>query len=358
MNIKKRVENVILVTLDGVRTQEMFGGLDFDLLKQLWQSKFPNSRVETSELYNMYWAHTEQQRREKLMPWFWTEFMTNHGAIIGDRNKGSVMTLSNRFRFSYPGYSEILTGCAYDDVINSNDFGQNIFQTICEYIKEHFKLDKTQVAVFASWNTLAKIAEKEMGAVTTNAGPASYTLVSDPLVPTLNDLQFHTKTPFPDLRHDIYTFHFAMNHLKSFRPKFLFLGLGETDDWAHENRYDLYLDALKRTDGYLKQLFDFVQSNEHYKDKTAILITTDHGRGDSIADWHDHESDIEGAQYVWLAIYSPYSKLRGNQVQSQNGDKGFTQIKSSQIAATILNMLGIDHNMYNAKVGDPLQAFL
>jgi hypothetical protein len=70
---------------------------------------------------------------------------------------GSVAQVANKFRFSYPGYSELLTGTP-QDAINTNDFGQNVFPTICEFIKEKFELNHNQVAVFASWRNLKDVS--------------------------------------------------------------------------------------------------------------------------------------------------------------------------------------------------------
>ena len=91
----------------------------------------------------------------------------------------------------------------------------------------------------------------------------------------------------------------------------LYLSLGETDDWAHDNRYDRVIEALARTDEYLRQLYDFIQGNKRYRGKTTIIITTDHGRGNSITDWKDHGEKVPESQYGWLAVVSPISPLRG-----------------------------------------------
>jgi hypothetical protein len=77
-----------------------------------------------------------------------------------------------------------------------------------------------------------------VGSITCNAGTCYYPH-SDPLIQQLNELQFHTTIPFPDLRHDVYTFKFSLAHMKAYKPKFLYIAFGETDDWAHEKRYDL-----------------------------------------------------------------------------------------------------------------------
>jgi hypothetical protein len=47
---------------------------------------------------------------------------------------------------------------------------------------------------------------------------------------------------------------FAMDHPARHRPRVLYPGLGETDDWAHDGRYDRVLEAFARRDEYLKQL--------------------------------------------------------------------------------------------------------
>src|SRR5262245_21355149 len=112
------VQSVVLVTLDGVRTQEVFGGLDIEVLKS---SLKKDARVEDTVSYARYWASTPAERRLRLMPFFWGTLMKEFGSVYGNAALGSRAMVSNRHRFSYPGYSEILTGEAHDDVINSND---------------------------------------------------------------------------------------------------------------------------------------------------------------------------------------------------------------------------------------------
>jgi hypothetical protein len=351
--MESRSENVILVVLDGVRTQEMFGGLDKNLVTQIMHEAHPNQKVEDQPFYKKYWAETVEERRQKVMPWFWSEFLKNYGCIVGDRQNGSVAQVANKFRFSYPGYSELLTGTP-QDAINTNDFGQNVFPTICEYIKERFQLDYNQVAVFASWRNLKDVAERKKGTVITNAGYDHYDH-SDPLVRYLSDMQFKTLTPFKDVRHDSFTHRFALTHLNSHKPKFMFLGYGEPDDWAHHNRYDLYLESLNQIDHYLKELWEFITSDPHYAGKTSLIITTDHGRGETLADWHNHDFDIEGAQYVWMAFGSPSLSHRGNILPATSSEKH--EWRSNQVAATLLELLGVPHTDFSDTMGKPIDLF-
>ena len=93
-----------------------------------------------------------------------------------------------------------------------------------------------------------------------------------------------------------YKFRFAMDHLRRARPRVVYLALGETDDWAHDGRYDRVLETYARTDGYLRELWTWLQADPEYRGRTHILITTDHGRGHTAKDWRDHGAKVEGAQ--------------------------------------------------------------
>src|SRR5262245_32715465 len=95
---------VVLITLDGARTQEIFGGLDAAVLKSTLKE---DQKIEDSPLYKRFWAPTPEERRRKILPFFWT-LVTEQGAIAGNRALGSSVKLRNRLWFSYPGYAEIL----------------------------------------------------------------------------------------------------------------------------------------------------------------------------------------------------------------------------------------------------------
>src|SRR5689334_21883397 len=77
---QRKTENVILITLDGARLQEIFGGLDRELYKKI------DEEAEKKSAYKNYTAETDRERREKLMPFFWQVWMKNYGSIAGNRN--------------------------------------------------------------------------------------------------------------------------------------------------------------------------------------------------------------------------------------------------------------------------------
>lgn len=337
---QNKTENVIIITLDGARNQEVFGGLDLEILKSV--SKNP----EKTSVYQKYFAETPQARREKLMPFFWKTLMKDYGSIAGNRNLKSVVNTTNQMFFSYPGYSEILTGQAHDDIINSNNFGQNPFPSVLDFLQKKMNLGFNQVASFASWDVMNRIATHKPESFLINAGYEKYQS-SNKVLTEISEKQFQTLSPWNSVRHDFYTHKLALEHIKIFRPRVVHIGFGETDDWAHDKNYERVLDSLNLTDSHLKELWDFLQSHPQYRNKTSIIITVDHGRGNTTKDWHDHGQDVAEAQYIWMAFISPNIKLRGEWKDSEI-------IYQNQVAATISKFPNFDYSEQNPNAGKPI----
>ena len=335
-------DNVILITLDGARIEEMFGGMQLGILQSTLRE---GQKVEDSPVYRRFWAETPQARREKLMPFFWKTLMAEHGSIAGNPELGSTVRLTNRHRFSYPGYSEILLGEPHDEVINSNDPNRNPYTTVLEAMREHLRLGPEGVVTVGSWANFNAIVEHTEGATFVNAGQEALSGSDHQL---LNTLQSETSIPWDDMRHDAFTFRVAMAQLASSRPRVLYLALGETDDWAHDGRYDRVLEAYARSDAYLAQLWNWLASQSQYKGRTHLLITTDHGRGRTAKDWRDHGAKVEGAQDVWMAFASPSMARRGEW-------KAHAPLTTSQVAATMASWVGLDWNQMRPHAGKPIR---
>ncbi len=162
-----KTRNIVLVTADGLRWQDLFGGLDESLMNDKRAGTTSESAKAVRE---KYWRSTPEARREALAPFFWKE-LAPHGVVLGNVKKGSSVKVTNAFRVSYPGYSEILTGRAQDDLIKGNTPIQNPSPTILEVVREKLKLKRTEVALIGTWDTFRVIGEHTPGSVTINAGP-------------------------------------------------------------------------------------------------------------------------------------------------------------------------------------------
>lgn len=334
---------IVLVTLDGARIEEVFGGLDLEIVKAGLK---PNQRLEDQPLYKRFWAPTPEERRAKLMPFFWGTLIREHGSAAGNPAKGSRVHLTNGHWFSYPGYSEILVGRAHDDTIKSNEPLRNPYPTVLEYLKTNAGLTNDQVAAFASWDVFNAIVEHTEGSLTVNAGFEAFDSPNEE-VRRQSRLQFETPTPWDSVRHDAYTFRFAMDHVARHKPRVLYLALGETDDWAHDGRYDRVLETYRRTDEYLKTLWTWLQSQPEYRGRTHMLITTDHGRGRTPKDWRDHGKDVAGASETWMAFVSPSMSRRGEW-------SGQPSIATAQTAATLIKWMGGDWKAFDPAAAPPV----
>jgi hypothetical protein len=281
------------------------------------------------------------------MPFFWNTLVREAGFVAGNRRRGSSVTLTNGHRFSYPGYAEILLGEAHDDSIKSNDPLRNPYVTVLEELRSRLSLTSAQVAAFTSWDVFNAIAEHQEGALTVNAGYEAFDS-RDPEAQRLSTLQFATPTPWNSVRHDVYTFRLAMAHLESARPRVLYIALGETDDWAHDGRYDRVLETYARTDGFLQELWTWLQSDPEYRDRTMVLVTTDHGRGHDVKEWRNHGATVEGAQDVWIAIAAPGVRQHGEW-------HDHPPLHTNQVAATMAAWMGVDWNALRSSAGRAIE---
>lgn len=337
----QNVENVFLITLDGLRWQELFAGADSVIIND---SRFVKEVEATNK---KYYRSTANDRRQALMPWFWTELIKK-GFVLGNRQTENFVNVTNQHWFSYPGYNEILTGKA-DPNINSNEKIENTNVTVLELVNQQPEFGG-MVAAFGSWDVFPYIINEARSKVYVNAGfePANQGVLTEREL-FLNELQEVTPSPWSSVRLDVFTHYLAKEYIKKNLPRVVYLAYGETDDFAHDGDYDQYLDAANRTDGFIKDWWEFCQSHPKYQDKTAFIITTDHGRGAiKKGEWTSHGSSIVGADAIWVAVF-------GQGVPALGEVKSKGQWYQNQIAASLLELLGIDSNLLSKGAGSPIK---
>src|SRR4051812_21634441 len=86
---RPRTENVIIVTLDGFRVQEFFGGAD----ETLMDKNFGGVK-DLVALKAHYWRNTPEERRAAVLPFLWGT-VAKQGQIFGDRSRKSAARLTN-----------------------------------------------------------------------------------------------------------------------------------------------------------------------------------------------------------------------------------------------------------------------
>ncbi len=322
-------ENIIIITTDGLRWQEVFTGMDSAIANN---KKF--NQGDSAVIYERYWAVNPLERRKKLMPFLWST-MEKNGQIYGNRNYGNKIDNANPYWFSYPGYNEIFTGYP-DTLINSNSYPPNPNTTLLEFLNKQSKY-KNKVAAFGAWDAFDRILNQERGKFPVYSafdllGGTNPTTTEK----TINSLAKDSYKPFGEEEVlDVFTHYGAMNYMQTKKPKVLYISYGETDEWAHLGHYKDYLMAATMVDKWIQDIWNYVQSHPPYKNKTAIFISTDHGRGDAKKDeWTSHNNKIKDCNQVWMAAMGPGIIPKGEVKTSQ-------QFYQKQFAQTMAAILGL-----------------
>lgn len=321
-----RTRNVVLIVTDGLRWQEVFSGAERALIG-------PAGGVgDTTTLLREFWRESAEERRTALLPFFWNT-IAKEGQILGNPSKKSAGTVTNGLKFSYPGYNEMILGAA-DSRINSNSYGPNPNITVFEWLngKETYK---GRVAVLATWGAFRDIFNAQRSGVDVRAGwTPPFPSPRGERQPLINDLFRTTTRLWGDNAFDVLTHQTLLEYVRTVTPRVLFVGYGETDEWAHAGRYDLTLRTARQVDAFIAELWTTMQSMPAYRGTTTFIITTDHGRGDGPVNWKRHGEDVVGAEAIWMAILGPDTAPLGDVA-----DTPFTQ---SQIATTLAALLGED----------------
>jgi Type I phosphodiesterase / nucleotide pyrophosphatase len=323
VNPRLITQNIFIITTDGFRWQEIFNGADSTLINN------EDYTPDTGTVKALYWAPDQEERRKKLMPFLWNIINTK-GQLYGNRFFNNKVNNANAYSKSYPGYNEIFTGNT-DFTISSNAKSPNPNENILEYLNQQDAF-RGKVAVFTSWDVFPYILNTGRSQLIINSGYAE-TEANSVQQQMINKVQEEAVDNKTNTRYDELTFLTAKEYVRLHRPRVVYLGLGETDEFAHQGRYDLYLEQANQVDKMIAELWHWVQTTPGYKDNTTFIITTDHGRGSRSSKWASHGDFIKGSSQTWLAVMGPGIPPLGEM-------KNEEQIYQKQIAQTIAHLVG------------------
>lgn len=251
--IKEPPPNVIIITIDGVRWQDIFSGKD------------PSGNAINSE-----------KNYPNLYFWF-----IKNGITFGNF---SEVRVSGPAHISLPGYLEIMRGYPTLDCL-SNECDKNIKPTLVNQFNSS--------AVFSSWETIDHVVDNtpvmSTGRNYTNDKYNALKLIHNKNYPVVWDNE--------NYRPDYYTVEAVYNYLENNKPEFLWVSLGDTDEYAHAGNYDGYVYSLKFADHFIGQFISKIRKTEYGKN-AVIIVTVDHGRSN---DWRSHGWDPESAR-TWIMI--------------------------------------------------------
>lgn len=261
------VDAVVVVAVDGVRWQDVFHGVDAELL--------PKESRPTAMAPSV----------PNLMRWF-----RDDGVLIGDAARGDDVEASGPEYVSLPGYEEILSGrpptCRDNRCLEA---GQ---PTLFDELRGH------SAVLVSSWELIPRVAAHGPLVASAGRGAAHPSLAEGALGRLAAEGSRAAPWPGGDgYRPDAHTASLALETFDVIRPRFLFVGLGDTDEHAHHGDYLGYLSALRVADAFIGALVAKASQREAQGERIAIFVTTDHGRA---ANFRDHGGAYPESRRVWL----------------------------------------------------------
>ncbi|HEX3769883.1 MAG TPA: alkaline phosphatase family protein [Polyangiaceae bacterium] len=278
---------VILVVLDGVRWQEVFEGADRSLT-----GGWP---CDARSLFPYLYAALDAR-----------------GAAIGAPGHGTISASGPNY-VSLPGYTEIFGGKAPESCQDNACSGAS-GATLVDAMRDRAARNE-DVAVIASWGPIARAATHSAGRIALSTGREHVTderaFTTEPGLREAMDRGAQAG-PWPGhdtFRPDRYTADIALRYLAVHAPDFLFVGLGEPDEFAHTGDYLGYLGALRAADTFFGQLFATLEGMGDRGRRTLVVVTADHGRG--ARDYRDHGRALPDSGRVWLMAIGGPVRARG-----------------------------------------------
>lgn len=317
---------VVVVALDGARFREIFSGVDPELARRAGTGLALESAAQ-------------------LMPNL-HRLMSVDGAALGAPEHGAPISASGPDFVSLPGYSEIFTGRRTTGCGNNSCQGTSALSIVDELAEAPQRARKS--AVITSWPDIAKVAAKSPRVAVSagkHAGTTRWRLEREGALGSAVR-RGESEPPWPghgDFRRDRYTAELALAYLRAEQPSFLFVGLGETDEFAHQGNYAGYLAALHEADRYIGELSAVLAASARAGVRTALFVTADHGRA---ATFRDHGQPYPESARVWLVA-------SGSAVEA----RGFVAAKAARhladIAPTVRTLFGLPADRHQS-AGFPL----
>ena len=134
---------------------------------------------------------------------------------------------------------------------------------------------------------------------------------------------------------DELTFFVTKEVMREFAPHLMLVNSWDMDA-AHWGAYSLYLQAVTKTDRLCGMLWEEVQSNPAYKDKTTLLIVPELGRDgdqDTANRFLNHRSGDPSCHSVWLVAL-------GAGLEQGETDRPISHVDIAATAVAILDVGG------------------
>lgn len=144
-------------------------------------------------------------------------------------------------------------------------------------------------------------------------------------------------------REDSTTFMKAKNIFITDHPRLMLINFKQPDMAGHMNDSAAYLQGIVDTDNYIYQLWQQLQTDVFYRDKTTLIVTNDHGRHTAghLDGFVSHTDNCEGCKHIEFFGIGP--DFKENYICNQPHDQ-------IDIAATVAELMGVYMPTSNGRV--------
>jgi predicted AlkP superfamily pyrophosphatase or phosphodiesterase len=138
---------------------------------------------------------------------------------------------------------------------------------------------------------------------------------------------------FTGYRNDSVTLVHTLNTIESKHPRLLLINFKEPDFSGHLADSLSYIEGIKATDIYVNLIWEKLQADTFYKDKTTLIVTNDHGRHlNGIANgFVSHGDNCVGCRHIEFFAIGP--DFKSNFICN-------TSYQQIDISTTIATLLG------------------
>lgn len=251
-----RTEHVIILVIDGLRYQDAFFADTEDHLPNINGSL----RAEGT---------------------FFTDFY-NHG-ITG----------------TTAGHTAMLTG-VYQPTRNNEPDRANVFMLNPSIFEYYIKMREQQgipieTARQTAWQIYGK--RRECGTMAAS------------IHPQYGD-KYRSNILFPDSQdyahQDMRAFDAMMETFDNEHPDIMLVNLAQVDEQGHLGTWEDYEYSFRKADEIVESIWRKIQSDEDYRDKTTLMVLTDHGRNDDDHGGHRHHGcPCKGCRRSFLLMMGP-----------------------------------------------------